>query len=146
MSVKKPVELDLWEVNQGKRLIKRLHKCGVRPGQEFDFLLHAIKTSEATIAVDQAKGQGSTPEAATAAAMAAMDRVKTVERTGHVGCDLFRLMVENGASPGRVKTNLDKVLFAAGVTDSNPVQVVRTDVESPDYTADRFPESPRDNY
>lgn len=147
----KPVEL--WEANQGKRLIKRLHKCGVKPGHEVAFLIQALRTSAATVAIDQAKREGKTADESTALAVEAISRVKLpAHPCSHIGQTLFDILVVNGSAPGRVKSELDKVLYVAGITSDiglvhkvDPVEP-KPDVESPDYTADRFPSVPRENY
>ena len=136
---------ELWEVNQGKRLIKRLKSVGVTSGDELAFVVQALRTSAATVEVAKAKRDGKTPEESTAIAMEAVGRIKLVEGTGHHGLDVYRLLVENGAAPGRVKAELDKVLFVAGITNGCPSEIAPS-VESPDYTADRFPSGHRENY
>lgn len=113
--------LELWEINQGKRLLKRMHKCGVQKGLEFQFLFQALKNAAAVVAVDIAKGQGCTADQATAAALEAMQRVKPVDLGEHSGEACFRLLVENGAAPGRCKSELDKVLFLCGHSMQAPL-------------------------
>lgn len=139
--------------NQGKRLIKRLRKCGVAVGNELEFLTQALRTSAATVSVDFAKGQGKTPEEATAAALEAMGKVKAVEPSDNLGFDLARLLMVNGAAAGRVKAELDKVLFVAGILKEPPAGMFQME-EGPEEsfvdheTLDRFPNHniPRDNY
>lgn len=154
-----PDSANTWEVNQGKRLIKRLHKVGVRKGSELPFLTQALKTAAATVAVDYAKGLGATPEAASLAALEAVAKVKEVQPSSSVGFDLCRLLMANGAVVGRVKSELDKVLFVTGISkeapnDNAPLSVfvppeaiiLAVDEASPDYLADRFPSGARENY
>lgn len=136
---------ELWEVNQGKRLLKRLKSVGVKPGDELAFVLQALRTSAATVEVAKAKRDGKSPEESTGLALEAVARVKVVEGSGHNGLDVYRLLVENGAAPGRVKAELDKVLFVAGITNGCPSELAPP-VESPDYEADRFPSGHRENY
>lgn len=160
---------EVWEINQGKRLLKRMHKCGVRPGAEYGFLLQALKNAAAVVALDQAKGHGASPEGATASAVAAMQRIKVADISGHPGRDLYALLVANGASPGRCKAELDKVLFLSGHSIEAPSNMVPSQmflepveasadglvvlaVDEAQYidqeTLDRFPQHsiPRENY
>lgn len=134
---------ELWEVNQGKRLLKRLKAVGVKPGEELSFTLQALITSAATVAVAKSKRDGEAPEKATEAAMAAMGTIKPVAASNHPGVDLVNLMVVNGAAPGRVKAELDKVLFVAGITNDCPY-----DMRPANPDEDRFPKHsvPRENY
>lgn len=123
--------INSWEVNQGKRLIKRLQKSGVAPGLELAFLHQALMNAAAAVAVDQAKGEGLSAEESTARAMAMMGTIKEVEPSGHMGLDCYRLLVANGSAPGRVKAELDKVLFVAGIStnapnDNGPLDCIRT--------------------
>jgi len=112
--------INSWEVNQGKRLLKRLHNSGVMVGMELAFLHQALMTAAAAVAVDQAKGEGLSAEDSTARAMAMMSSIKHVEPSGHMGLDCYRILVENGSAPGRVKAELDKVLFVAGISPNSP--------------------------
>lgn len=105
-------EPELWEVNQGKRLIKRLRKVNVRPGEEYDFLLGAMRSCAMGLIVQQAQAAGASAEDATGFAVAANDAIKVPEKTGHPGRDLYLLLLNNGAAPGRVKSAMDCVLAA----------------------------------
>lgn len=104
--------INIAEVNQGKRLIKRLHKVNVRPGQEVDFLLGAMRSCAMGLIIEKARAAGASAEDATGFAVAANDAITVPEPTGHTGLDLYRLLMFNGAAPGRVKAALDCVLAA----------------------------------
>lgn len=112
--------INSWEVNQGKRLIKRLRSSGVIAGMELAFLHQALMTAAAAVAVDTAKGEGLSAEESTERAMAMMQSIKHVEPSGHMGLDCYRILVANGSAPGRVKSELDKVLFVAGISLNGP--------------------------
>ena len=105
---------------RSKRLIKRLRSSGVMAGMELAFLHQALMTAAAAVAVDQAKGEGLSAEDSTARAMAMMQSIKHVEPSGHMGLDCYRILVANGSAPGRVKSELDKVLFVAGISPNSP--------------------------
>lgn len=112
--------INSWEVNQGKRLLKRLHNSGVMVGMELAFVHQALMTAAAAVAVDQAKGEGLSAEESTERAHAMMTSIKHVEPSGHMGLDCYRILVANGSAPGRVKAELDKVLFVAGISPNSP--------------------------
>ena len=103
---------DLWEINQGKRLIKRLKKFNCEPGEEYDFLLSAMRTAALNQIIKRAAVAGESLDNALLLAVCANDLISVPKRTPHLGYDLYRLLLSNGAQPGRIKSAMDSVLSA----------------------------------
>jgi hypothetical protein len=152
-------ESELWDRNQGKRLIKRLKKHGIGESQQFDALFHLIRTGAAKIATGAAKRAGASADESMAMAIQALNGAKTVERTGNLGFDLTRLLMANGAPVGRIKSALDDILAVAKGEPEGEVVVGRNVLDDPSATPkdepfidhehlDRFPDATRsrENY
>lgn len=148
-------QITAWEVNQGKRLIKRLRKI-CQPGEEYDFLLSAMRTAAVNMVIKRAAVAGESLDNALVLAVCANDLITVPKRSGFVGFDLTQLLMQNGAAPGRIKAALDSVLLA--VYNNQPLDQSLFDRTSaiggrdepknePEFpTHPGFPATFRDNY
>jgi len=148
---------------QGKRLIKRLRKYGLKEEGMREGLVRIMREGIYKAESVTAYSNGASAEDAHARGAAAMAAIKTVEPSVSLGGDLFGILVVNGAAPGRCKSDLDNILFAhaapfpsaikkaldsaqykfaSGLMDklTNPAAEIDSSVD------DRFPTARRENY
>lgn len=98
------------QLDQGKRIIKRIRKLNVLEGKEYEFLLGALRQATMHVALTQARQANHSPEVAMMIAQEARARVQEVPAEAVPGRRLYMLMVANGSRPGRVKSEVDGLL------------------------------------
>lgn len=98
------------ELDQGKRIIKRLKKSGVAENAQYEFLFGALQQAVVRVTMIQARQAGRTTSVAMMMATEARSRVAQAEPGPILGRRLYDLMVANGSTPGRVKRDVDGLL------------------------------------